>query len=195
MEITNKKKIAIFASGNGSNALSILRYFHSHSRVQVLAIISNNENAGVLNIAKSYQIPTYIIPRKEFEAPSFKLTDFCSTKFDLIVLAGFLVLIPATLIAQYPNKILNIHPSLLPRFGGAGMYGKHVHQAVIRAAEQESGMTIHLVNEDFDKGKILLQKSCKIEATDTPERLSEKVLLLEHQYYAPLIESFLLAEG
>ena len=111
------------------------------------------------------------------------------------MLAGFLVLIPATLIAQYPNKILNIHPSLLPRFGGAGMYGKHVHQAVIRAAEQESGMTIHLVNEDFDKGKILLQKSCKIEATDTPERLSEKVLLLEHQYYAPLIESFLLAEG
>lgn len=182
--------ISIFASGGGSNAHEIIKYFEHHDQIKVCVIITNNPNAGVLKIAEKYNIPYRIITAKKLkdEAHMSKLL----IEVDYIILAGFLSLIPSFIIEQFKDKIINIHPSLLPKYGGKGMYGMNVHQSVFDHEDTISGMTIHLVNEEYDKGRILLQKSCFITKADTPESIALKVLKLEHEYYSKTIENYIL---
>ena len=184
------KNIVIFASGAGSNAQAIIDYFRTSERVQVVLIISNNPNAAVLNIAQQEEIDTLLIDKKIINDENL-LKVLHDYKTDLIVLAGFLWKIPAYLINAFPDKIVNIHPSLLPKYGGKGMYGTHVHQAVIENNEKESGITIHLVNEEYDKGTILLQEKVLVAPEDTPETLANKIHNLEHNYFAATIENIL----
>jgi phosphoribosylglycinamide formyltransferase-1 len=173
--------IAIFASGEGTNAESIINHFKS-TDVKI-TLVCNKSNAGVLTKAKLTNIPTYIIDK------DFNLNE----SYDLIILAGFLWKIPNHLIKQYPNKIINIHPSLLPKFGGKGMYGMNVHKAVIDAKEVESGITIHYINENYDEGDIIKQYKCHVYSDDTTESLSNKVRVLELENYAKVIEELINA--
>lgn len=185
------KNIAIFASGSGSNARKILEYFEDRSDVQVSIIITNRKNAGVLAHAKEFDIPSMKIDRSYFYDSECILEVLKTERVDLIVLAGFLWLIPAYLIASFPNRILNIHPALLPKYGGKGMYGHHVHEAVKENNESESGMTIHYVNEKFDEGGHVFQANCDLAPSDSPEDIAAKVLKLEHQHYAEVIDRVL----
>ncbi len=190
---TPKKHIAIFASGTGSNARKILEHFTDHSSVSIALIVSNKATAGVLQIATEYQIPTLIIERERFFRGDTYLQDLRSAQIDFIVLAGFLWKIPTALIEAYPNKIVNIHPALLPKYGGKGMYGQLVHESVIEAKEKESGITIHYVDDKYDHGSILFQARCPVLETDTPDILAQKIHKLEHQHFSTVIEK-LLAE-
>ncbi len=185
------KKIAIFASGTGSNALKIIQYFEHVNNVEICLIASNQPSAGVLEIAKNYEIPTIVFDKIEFSKSNHVLSILRSKKLDLIVLAGFLWKIPSSFVQAFPNKIINIHPALLPDFGGKGMYGKYVHQAVYDAKCTESGMTIHYVNEKYDDGQIIFQAKCSLESTDNPSMIAQKVLKLEHQYYCKIIDKVL----
>ncbi|MCU0382495.1 MAG: phosphoribosylglycinamide formyltransferase [Cyclobacteriaceae bacterium] len=180
-------RLAIFASGSGSNAEAIMKFFEHHTSVEVALIISNKENAGVIAKAKQYGVKSILINKEEFYQSRTLLQTLQTYGVSHIVLAGFLLLVPEYLIKAFPNKIINIHPSLLPKFGGKGMYGMHVHRAVMAAKEHESGLTIHLVNEHFDDGEILLQAKCGIEVNDTAEILAQKVLQLEHEHYPRII--------
>lgn len=184
-------KIAIFASGGGSNAEKIIEYFDQSYNIQVSLIISNRANAGVLEISEKNNIPSLIINRDYFYQSQNILDELNHSSIDIIVLAGFLWLIPFYLISAYPNRIINIHPALLPKYGGKGMYGLHVHQAVKDARESESGPTIHLVNEEYDKGEVLFQIKCLISEDDSASDIAAKVLSLEHQYFPKVIESYI----
>jgi len=186
-----KKRIAIFASGSGSNAQKILEYFKDHSSAEVSIILCNNPDAYVLQRADNFEIPTHIFDRDEFYHSNDVLTLLKNLQIDLIVLAGFLWLIPRNLIEAFPNRIINIHPALLPSYGGKGMYGNHVHQAVLEAKEPESGITIHYVNENFDEGKIIYQARYKIEPDDTIELIQFKGQQLEHLHYPKVIENII----
>jgi phosphoribosylglycinamide formyltransferase-1 len=186
-----KKHIAIFASGSGSNARKILEYFDDREDIDVSLIVTNKRKAGVLNHAREFDIPTLRIDRPFFYESKEILNVLQNEKTDLIVLAGFLWLIPHYLIKAFPNKIVNIHPSLLPDYGGKGMYGHHVHEAVKANKEKESGMTIHFVNEHFDEGNPIFQAKCAIDENDTAEDIARKVLVLEHAHYAPIIDKVL----
>jgi phosphoribosylglycinamide formyltransferase-1 len=180
-------RLAIFASGSGSNAEAIMKFFEHHATIEVALIISNKENAGVIEKAKQFDVKSLLINKEAFYHSRAVLQILQSHGISHIVLAGFLLLVPDYLIKAYPDKIINIHPSLLPKFGGKGMYGMHVHRAVITAKENESGLTIHLVNEHFDDGEILLQVKCAIETNDSAETLAKKVLQLEHKHYPRVI--------
>ncbi|MCZ8353807.1 MAG: phosphoribosylglycinamide formyltransferase [Cyclobacteriaceae bacterium] len=180
-------RLAIFASGSGSNAEAIMKFFEHHAIIEVALIISNKENAGVIEKAKQFDVKSLLINKEAFYQSRAVLQILQSHGISHIVLAGFLLLVPDYLIKAYPDKIINIHPSLLPKFGGKGMYGMHVHRAVITAKENESGLTIHLVNEHFDDGEILLQVKCAIETNDSAETLAKKVLQLEHKHYPRVI--------
>lgn len=186
-----KKRIAIFASGSGSNAQKILEYFKDHSSAEVSIILSNNPDAYVLQRADNFEIPTHVFDRNEFYHSDDVLNLLTNLQIDLIVLAGFLWLIPANLIHAFPDRIINIHPALLPSYGGKGMYGNHVHQAVLEAKEPESGITIHYVNERFDEGKIIYQAKYKIEPDDTIELIQFKGQQLEHLHYPKVIENII----
>ncbi len=189
-----RKNIAIFASGSGSNAEKIIQHFNAKNIAQVACVFSNKSDAYVLNRAKKHNIPTQFFPFKEWRTPTNiiqKLKDF---NVDYIVLAGFLLKVPQALIHLYPNRIINIHPALLPKYGGKGMYGENVHKAVIEAKEKESGITIHFIDEDYDKGTTIFQAKCKVLPTDTPESLAEKIHKLEHQYYPKTIEEVIISE-
>ncbi|MBK7764170.1 MAG: phosphoribosylglycinamide formyltransferase [Bacteroidetes bacterium] len=182
------KNILVFASGGGSNVKAILAYFKDRKDVHFPLIVTNNPKAGVIEIAKEHGIDVLLIDKNIFESDIFVDTiDYY--KPYLIVLAGFLWKVPEYLIEAYPNKIINIHPALLPKYGGKGMYGKYVHAAVLAHKEKESGITIHLVNERYDEGTILMQKTMKIDKTDTPESLAAKVLTLEHAWYSKVIDT------
>lgn len=181
-----KKRIAIFASGKGSNAKAIIDYFKNSETIAVSMIATNNPNAGVLAIAKENNINTFIFSREELQNEASFLAHI--SDIDYIVLAGFLWLIPSYLVKQFPNRIINIHPALLPKFGGKGMYGMRVHEAVYAAQETETGITIHFVNEHYDEGRYILQQKVSIGANDTPISIATKVLQLEHQYYPKAIE-------
>jgi phosphoribosylglycinamide formyltransferase 1 len=183
--------LSIFASGSGSNAENIGNYFLHHSHIQVSQILSNRTDAFVLERAKKLNIPSSTFTRLEFKESGFleKLE-----KADYIILAGFLWLIPNYLIKAFPEKIINIHPALLPKYGGKGMYGDHVHKAVIDAGEKESGITIHLVNEEYDKGQILFQAKCEVTADDTPESLAKKIHELEQEHFPKAIEEYILKQ-
>ncbi len=183
--------IAIFASGRGSNALKIIEHFQNHPNICVKLIVSNRKNAPVLDYADTFKLKKHTINRSSFYDSKEIVDVFSKYDINFIVLAGFLWLIPSYLVRQFPDKIVNIHPALLPNFGGKGMYGMNVHQAVYEAKEAVSGITIHYVNEKYDEGNVILQAQCRISASDTPTDIAKKVLHLEHQYFATSIESIL----
>ncbi len=175
--------IAIFASGNGTNAERLINYFNGSTQIKIKLIITNNEVAGIVNIANNYKKNLQIISKATLNNYAEQFIDFLKTeKVDLIVLAGFLLKIPEQLVQAFPNRIINIHPSLLPKYGGKGMYGKFVHEAVIAAKEQYSGITIHFVNEEYDKGEIILQEKCSINDVETIDSLAKKIQELEHHF-------------
>jgi len=184
------KSIILFASGRGSNALAIIQYFKNNPSVQVAAIVCNNPKAGVIQMAKAEKIPLLQTDRQSFHTPAFteQLKNYHP---DLIVLAGFLWKIPESVIQAFSGQIINLHPALLPKYGGKGMYGSHVHEAVKAAGEKESGITIHWVNEHYDQGKILLQARCPVSEHDTPDDIAARIHRLEH-YYLPRTIDFLL---
>ncbi|WP_339784370.1 MAG: phosphoribosylglycinamide formyltransferase [Imperialibacter sp.] len=182
-----KKNLAIFASGSGTNAENIVKHFKGNSDVGVKLILSNKKDAGVLERAKKLGIPSHVFSRPDFYENNNVLDVLKAHNVDWVVLAGFLWLIPGNLIKAFPDKIINIHPALLPKFGGKGMYGDRVHQAVIQAGEKDSGITIHLVNEKYDEGKILFQASCDIEKDETPQSLAAKIHQLEYTYFPQVI--------
>ncbi len=183
--------IAIFASGTGSNARSIIDYFKADPDVRVALVLSNKKDAGVLDIARQHNIPALVINRASFYETEELLDVLAENKIDFIVLAGFLWLAPAYLVRAFPRAIVNIHPALLPKYGGKGMYGMHVHEAVKAAGEQESGMTVHYVNEQYDEGDIVFQARCALSPSDTPADIARKVLALEHRYYPECIARIL----
>ncbi len=182
------KNIAILASGAGSNAQKILEHFSDRMDIAVRLIVSNKQDAGVLNIAKVASIDTFIVTRDSFYATTDLLVELDKRNIDFIVLAGFLWLIPPYLIQHYPDRIINIHPALLPKYGGKGMYGHFVHEAVHLAKENYSGITIHYVNEKYDEGSIVFQERCEILPSDQPEDIAKKVQILEHLYYPTVID-------
>jgi phosphoribosylglycinamide formyltransferase-1 len=181
-------KIAIFASGSGSNAENIVNFFANKLEFEFPLIISNKVDAFVHERAKKLQIPSLSCPKEDFLSGDPILTLLKQYNIDCIVLAGFLLKIPAVLIEQFPNKIINIHPALLPKFGGKGMYGDRVHQAVADAGETESGITVHYVNANYDEGSIIFQAKCPVLPTDTAELIAEKVHALEYDHFPKVIE-------
>ena len=183
------KKIAIFASGGGSNALKIIEHFANNDTIEVALVVSNKSKAGVLEKAKNNNIPSLIINRKSFRETDDLLIELQNRGIDFIALAGFLWLIPTYLVDAFPNRIVNIHPALLPKYGGKGMYGMNVHKAVHAAREPISGMTIHFVNAQYDEGNIIFQAECELSEEDSPEQIAKKVLALEHQYFPKVIEN------
>lgn len=186
------KRIAVFASGTGTNAHELIRYFELHPAAQVVLVVSNNPRAGVLEIAKEHGVETLCVDRGNFYDGKTIVSQLEKREIDFIVLAGFLWLLPHELTAAYHNRIVNIHPALLPKFGGKGMYGKKVHEAVIASGEKESGITIHFVNENYDEGKTIAQFTCPVLPSDTPEILAARVQELEHKHYAEVVERVLL---
>ncbi len=187
--------IVVFASGNGTNAEEIFRYFAPHPSIKVCGVLTNNPRANVINRAENHQIPCRVFNREEFRNGDLILGILQQWEADAIILAGFLWLIPVYLIDEYPNRILNIHPALLPKYGGKGMYGMHVHRAVLASGESESGITIHLVNQEYDRGKIIFQKRCQVNPQDTPETLATRIHQLEHRHYPLVIEQWLTGEN
>ncbi len=188
-----KKRIAIFASGSGSNAEKIIRHFTGHPTIEVAIVLSNKPDAYVLERAKKFSIPSQVFNREEFRDPSF--TDVLHKhRITHIVLAGFLWLIPDYLVKNYPDRIINIHPALLPKYGGKGMYGAKVHEAVKLAGETETGITIHLVNEHYDEGAILFQASCPIGPAYSPDEIANCVHALEYKHYPDVIEKWIKGE-
>ena len=182
------KRIAIFASGNGSNAQRIIEYFGHHPLISVDLLLSNNREAFALQRAHALQIPTVVFDRTDFYESNHLLDILSIQGIDYLVLAGFLWLIPGNLLTAFRGRIINIHPALLPKYGGKGMYGMRVHQAVIAAGEKESGISIHHVNEHYDEGGIIFQARCPVASDDTPDRLAEKIHELEHRHYPEVIE-------
>lgn len=186
------QKIAIFASGNGSNAQHIIEYFTGSDKVDPALVLCNKPDAFVLTRAEKLGIPTILFNREEFFDSDAVMVTLAQHRIEYLILAGFLWLIPKNLIKLYAGKIINIHPALLPRHGGKGMYGMKVHEAVIAAGELESGITIHFVNECYDEGEIIFQARCPVLPSDTPERLAEKIHSLEYRWYPEVIESIVL---
>ncbi len=182
--------LIIFASGAGTNAAAIINWFKANGKARVSLIVCNKPQAGVLKIAERENIPTLLIDKQSIQNDEF-VTTLRSYNPTLIVLAGFLWKIPAIMTTTFPDKIINIHPALLPKYGGKGMYGHHVHEAVIAAGEQESGITIHYVNEAYDEGNTIVQAHCPVVAGDTPDSLAARIHQLEH-YYFPRVIEFLL---
>lgn len=182
------KNIVIFASGEGTNAQNIIDYFKSSTTIKVALVVSNNPLANVLKRAKREGIPVLILDREHFYGSDQIIDRLTSAKIDLVVLAGFLWMIPENLVYAFPNKIINIHPALLPKFGGKGMYGMRVHKAVVEAREKESGISIHFVNEQYDEGQLISQYTCPLSATDTPELVAKKIHHLEKEFFPKAIE-------
>lgn len=186
-----KKRIAIFASGSGSNAQKIMEHFKYSDDAEVSLVLSNNPDAYVLQRADNFEIPSHIFDRHEFYQTDNVIDILKRLDIDLLVLAGFLWLVPENLLKAYPNKIINIHPALLPKHGGKGMYGDRVHKAVLAAGDEEHGITIHFVNENFDEGEVIYQGRFKVEKDDTLETIKFKGQQLEHLHYPKVVENLL----
>ncbi|MEM6318088.1 MAG: phosphoribosylglycinamide formyltransferase [Bacteroidota bacterium] len=186
------KNIAIFASGTGSNATKIVEHFANHPTIYVRLVVSNRKSAKVLEMAKANNIPTLLLRKKDFYETEDLLKDLKSYDIHFIALAGFLLLIPTYLVAAFPQKIVNIHPALLPKHGGKGMYGQHVHQAVKQAKEKESGITLHYVNEAYDEGAVIFQAACPVFEEDDVTAIAKRVLALEHYYFPRVLEALLV---
>lgn len=186
------KNVAIFASGEGTNAENLFKYFNNDKRVKIKLVITNNDEAGVVARAERYKKNVQIISKAALEEYTSQIIEFLKTEgIDIIVLAGFLLKLPEQLVKAFPNQIINIHPALLPKHGGKGMYGHHVHKAVIANGEKESGITVHFVNEEYDKGEIILQAKCDVADGETPESLSAKVRKLEFEYLPKALEKLI----
>ena len=187
-------RICIFASGAGTNAERIIDHFRRHPIARVALIACNKPGAGVTMIAAKENIPVLMMEREKYFHANAYLDELKKDKIDWIVLAGFLWKIPDELIKAYPNRIINLHPALLPKFGGKGMHGLRVHEAVIEAGEKESGISIHYINEEYDEGKVIFQEKCIVEPWDTPESLAKKIQVLEHQHYPIVLEHLLRSQ-
>ena len=187
-----KIQLAIFASGGGSNARAIMEYFKDHPSVSVGLVVSNRRAAGVLDIAAAYGVPSVVVSKSSFYSEESLLETLDTYKISFIALAGFLLLVPPYIIARFPKRILNIHPALLPKFGGKGMYGHFVHEAVKAANESETGLTIHYATEAYDEGAAVFQARCAVSPEDTPESIAQKVLKLEHWHYPRVLEATIL---
>ena len=185
-------KIAILASGNGTNAQQISEYFANNEKISIECIIYNRKDAYVAERAKKLGIPAVYFGRKDFFENGNVLAYLKEKDIDWVILAGFLWLIPEDILASFPNRIINIHPALLPKYGGKGMYGHHVHEAVVANHEKESGITIHIVDCNYDKGTVLFQAKCQLNEEDTPDTLAEKIHLLEKEYFPKVIEKTIL---
>jgi len=187
-------RIIIFASGSGTNAQNIMQRFKNNKKIAITAVLSNKKDAKVLDRAKNFGIITKVFTRNDFyETP--EIVEYVKNHADFIVLAGFLWKIPKELIAAFPNKIINIHPALLPKYGGKGMFGMHVHQAVVANKEKKTGITIHFVNENYDEGAIIFQKEVDLSPQDTPEIVAQKIHVLEQENLPKVIEELLLKNG
>ena len=189
-----KKNIAIFASGSGSNTENIIRYFRENEAIQVSLVLSNRSDAYVLERAHRLGVPCNVFPKEDWVAGDEILAVLQEYHIDFVVLAGFLVRVPDLLLHAYPNKIINIPPALLPKFGGKGMYGNRVHEAVVAAGEKKSGITIHYINERYDEGNIVFQAVCPVLPTDSPEDVAKKVHALEYEHFPRVIERVLCGE-
>ncbi len=191
--MSQKFRIAIFASGSGTNAEAIIKYFKDHPLIKIELVLSNNPNALVLERAKKFSVPAKVFNREEFASDEVVrwLREYGITH---IVLAGFLWLIPASLLKSYPNEIINIHPALLPKFGGKGMYGMKIHELIRSLNETETGITIHLINEKYDEGPILYQGRCEVASADTPKDIANKVHQMEYANYPLVIEQWILGK-
>lgn len=181
-------RVAIFVSGNGTNCETIIRYFAQSTTIQISLVLSNKSDAYALTRAKRLGVPTIIVPKKDFNDASILLPILQSNDIDFIVLAGFLLMIPNFLIAAFPKRMINIHPALLPKFGGKGMYGHHVHEAVKAAGETETGFTVHWVSDVCDGGEIIAQYRTPLDSTDTVKDIAEKEHQLEMKYFPSVIE-------
>jgi phosphoribosylglycinamide formyltransferase-1 len=188
------KKIVIFASGAGSNAENIILHFKNNSKVSVVAVFSNNKDAKVIEKATNHNVPVVVFDKKQL-SETYVLEKINQIQPDLIILAGFLWKFPSNIIQHYTNKIINIHPALLPKYGGKGMFGLNVHQSVLENNEKETGITIHYVNEHYDEGGIIFQKTVTIENCDTAEAIADKVHTLEHRYFPKVIEQLLTTKS
>lgn len=188
------KKIVIFASGSGTNAENIIRHFKSNNIGMVVSVFTNNPNAKVIERAKNFQVATEIFSKDDLNS-GIVLQKIKNIAPDLIVLAGFLLKMPDAIVEAYPNLIINVHPALLPKYGGKGMYGMHVHKAIVANKEKETGITIHYVNENYDEGNIIFQKKVTVLVTDTPEVVAEKIHELEQKYFPSVIEEVLTSNS
>jgi phosphoribosylglycinamide formyltransferase 1 len=186
-------KIAIFASGSGSNAERIVEFFNSNDEIELTLILTNNPTAGVIERAQRLNIPVVIFNKKVFSKTDRIVEMLQLQGIDWVILAGFLWLVPAHLIKAFENRMINIHPALLPKYGGKGMWGHHVHEAVVANKEIETGITIHYVNENYDEGKIIFQAKCKVTETDSAEEVANKIHLLEYQYFPEIIYKEILS--
>lgn len=184
------KRLAILASGSGSNAEKIMEYFQSSNKAQIAMVASNKADAFVLERAKKFGVPTFTFTRKEMDA-GVLLEKLQAEKIDWVILAGFLLKIPTELIRAFPERMINIHPALLPNYGGKGMYGHYVHEAVKAAGDTETGITIHLVNEHYDEGKVIFQAATPLTSEDTSDTIAQKVHALEHRYFAQVIDGLI----
>lgn len=189
------KKLALFASGNGTNVQQITEYFKNNNDVNIKLVVVNKKEAYVRQRAKNLGIEDIYFSREDFYNSNKVLDVLKEREIDFIVLAGFLWMVPQNIIDNFPNSIINIHPALLPKYGGKGMYGHHVHEAVIANKEKESGITIHYVNKHYDEGQIIFQKKCEVMPTDTADDLAAKIHILEKEYFPKVIESVLESKG
>ncbi|PKP25507.1 MAG: phosphoribosylglycinamide formyltransferase [Bacteroidetes bacterium HGW-Bacteroidetes-2] len=186
-----KTRIAIFASGNGSNAENIIRYFLKRDTAEVLLVLSNSPKAKVLERAKALNISVVTFSKEDFYMSESVLNRLLNEKIDWIILAGFLLKFPEPILQHFKNKVINIHPALLPKYGGKGMYGMNIHKAIVEKKESETGITIHFVNENYDEGKIIFQAKTEVLGTDTPEIIAKKIHTLEQQYFPKVIENLI----
>jgi len=189
--VKTPKKIAILISGTGSNAFEIMKYFNQNQKIKVEKIFSNKINEPIKLKCKNFNVDFQILDNKKITNTSYLISKISKAEIDYIILAGYLKKIPPAFISYFPNKIINLHPSLLPKYGGKGMYGSHVHNAVLSANEKESGISIHYVNEEFDKGKIIAQFKFSIEKGETLETIQKKIQILEHKNFPKVIEQVL----
>jgi len=185
------KRIAIFASGNGTNAERIMAFFLANDAVEIRLVLTNNPNAGVLQRAQKFGVETVVFSRDELYKSDKVVKTLVENEIDFVILAGFLWLIPLSVLQKYPNRIINIHPALLPKYGGKGMFGHHVHEAVIANREKVSGITIHYVNEHYDEGNIIFQATCAISQNDTADSLASKIHELEYAHFPVVIEKLI----
>ncbi|HZW62427.1 MAG TPA: phosphoribosylglycinamide formyltransferase [Flavobacteriaceae bacterium] len=189
------KRIVIFASGSGTNAENLIRFFQNKGTESVIRVFSNNSHANVLERCKSLGVSAFSFNRTAFFDTSDVLDILKTFAPDLIILAGFLWKFPAHLVHAFPNKVINLHPALLPKYGGKGMYGMHVHHAVVKNKEPETGITIHYVNENYDEGAIIFQAKCRVEPSDTAKDVAEKIHQLEMEHFPKVVTSLLFPNG
>lgn len=188
--MSERRRLAVFASGTGSNARRLVNHFAASPLASVVLIVCNKPGAGVLQIAAEHGIPTLLLEKERFFRGDGYVAELQAQQIDFVVLAGFLWKVPGTLITAYPHRIVNIHPALLPNYGGKGMYGEYVHKAVLAAGDPQSGITIHEVDEQYDHGAHLFQATCPVLPGDTPASLAERIHELEHRYYPAVVEDW-----